>query len=349
MEENKKKKNKGINFFKKIWYATTKFDRYSEMAGEGIKNSTKYLIKIIFLMSLIISIIGIYDTNLRLDNGLRYMAQDIPNFKYSEEQLKIDVTEVIRERDPIFDLGEIIIDTETEDEEEIEEYKSEIAKSEKGTGIIILKNKIIQIVQTNENDKIKTNEISYGYVATTLLGKTTAEFTKSDVISFLDGTGRIYISIVNLIIYIIAYFISYFASTIVYVFLLTIIGNITGLILKLKIKFRDIYSISVYALTLPTILSLTYFIVKYFSGIQIRYFDIAYVAIGYIYLVTVIFLMKTDLTKKQEMPIVEETKEVKAERAQEELEPEEVQQEEKEQKQIETEEINGEEPNKEEN
>ena len=311
MEENKKEKKKGINFFKKIWYSTTKFDKYSDMVEEGVKKSTKYLAKIIILLAIIISIIVIYDTNIKLDKGLIYLAQEIPDFKYSEEQLNVDVTDVIRVKDTIFDLGNVIVDTKTEEEGIIEEYKEEIAKSEKGTGIIILKNKIIQVVETNDDNKIKTNEISYGYVATTLLGKESAEFTKADIVSFLDGPGRTYISVVNLIIYIMAYFISYFASTVVYVFLLAIIGNITGLILKVKIKFKDIYSISIYSLTLPTILSLIYFVVRYFAGIQITYFDIAYVAIGYVYLVTVIFLMKTDLTRKQEMPIEENNKETK--------------------------------------
>lgn len=328
MEENKKEKKKGINFFKKIWYSTTKFDKYTEIVDEGVKKSTKYLIKIILLLSLIIAIIGIYDTNIRLDNGLRYIAKELPDFKYSEEELNVEVKGVIRGTDTIFDLGNVILDTKTEEENVIEGYKEEIAKSEKGTGIIILKNKIIQVVETNDAEKIKTNEISYGYVATTLLGKESAEFTKADIISFLDGVGRIYISIVNLVIYIIAYFISYFASTVVYVFLLSIIGNITGLIIKVKLKFKDIYSISVYSLTLPTILSLAYFIVKYFAGIQIKYFDIAYVAIGYIYLVTVIFLMKTDLTKKQENPIEETKKEKIKEENKNELEPEELNKEE---------------------
>lgn len=310
MEESKKEKKKGINFFKKVWYSTTKFDKYIEMAEEGVKKSTKYLVKIILLFALIISIIGIYDTNLKLDEGLKYIAQDLPDFTYSNNQLNIDVTEVIRGEDTIFDLGNIIVDTVTEEEDIIQEYKKEIAESEKRTGIIILKNKIIQVVETNENEEVKTNEISYGYVATTLLGKTTSEFSKADILAFLDGTGRIYISVVNFLIYILAYFMTYFASTIVYVFLLAITGNITALITKVRLKFRTIYSISVYSLTLPTILSLIYFIVKYFTGLQIKFFDIAYVAIGYVYLVTVIFLMKTDLTKKQENPIEEVNKEV---------------------------------------
>ena len=33
MEENK---TKNINFFKKLWYSITKFEKYPEMAAEGI-------------------------------------------------------------------------------------------------------------------------------------------------------------------------------------------------------------------------------------------------------------------------------------------------------------------------
>ena len=313
MEEERKEKKKGISFFKKVWYSTTKFDKYIEMKEEGVKKATRYLLKMIIIMAIIIAAIGIYDTNLRLDEGLKYIAQEIPDFKYAEEQLDVEVGEVIKTKEEIFDLGNVIVDTKVEEERIIEEYKSEIAKSEKGKGIIILKNKIIQIVGINEKEEIKTNEISYSYVATNLLGKGSAEFTKTDIIEFLNGAGRTYISVVNFIIYVIAYFISYLASTIVYAILLAIIGNITAIILKIKMKFKEIYSLSIYALTLPTILSLLYFIVKYFTAIQISYFDIAYVAIGYIYLVTVIFLIKTDIGRREEITIEDKKEKIENE------------------------------------
>ena len=53
MEENK---TKNINFFKKLWYSITKFEKYPEMAAEGIRSAIKYLIIISFIVSIFISI-----------------------------------------------------------------------------------------------------------------------------------------------------------------------------------------------------------------------------------------------------------------------------------------------------
>ena len=49
MEENK---TKNIKFFKKLWYSITKFEKYPEMAAEGIRSAIKYLIIISFIVSI---------------------------------------------------------------------------------------------------------------------------------------------------------------------------------------------------------------------------------------------------------------------------------------------------------
>ena len=114
VEEERKEKKKGISFFKKVWYSTTKFDKYIEMKESCRKKATRYLLKMIIIMAIIIAAIGIYDTNLRLDEGLKYIAQEIPDFKYAEEQLDVEVGEVIKTKEEIFDLGNVIVDTKVE-------------------------------------------------------------------------------------------------------------------------------------------------------------------------------------------------------------------------------------------
>ena len=41
MEEKEEVVN--INFFKKVWYSITKFEKYPEMATEGFGKAVKYL------------------------------------------------------------------------------------------------------------------------------------------------------------------------------------------------------------------------------------------------------------------------------------------------------------------
>ena len=45
MEEKEDEKYRvvNINFFKKVWYSITKFEKYPEMATEGLGRALKYL------------------------------------------------------------------------------------------------------------------------------------------------------------------------------------------------------------------------------------------------------------------------------------------------------------------
>ena len=45
MEEKEDEKYRvvNINFFKKVWYSITKFEKYPEMATEGLRRALKYL------------------------------------------------------------------------------------------------------------------------------------------------------------------------------------------------------------------------------------------------------------------------------------------------------------------
>ena len=119
--------------------------------------------------------------------------------------------------------------------------------------------------------------------------------------------------VVNFFSYLIAYFIIYVSSTLIYALVLALIGFTTSKITKIKLEFNQIWAMSVYAFTLSIILQLIYLAVNYFTGITIKYFNIAYIAIAYVYLVAVMFLIKTDYLKKQENKVKEEKKEEKEE------------------------------------
>ena len=42
------------NFFKKVWFSVAKFEKYPEMAAEGVPSALKYLTKIMVIFALII-------------------------------------------------------------------------------------------------------------------------------------------------------------------------------------------------------------------------------------------------------------------------------------------------------
>ena len=55
MKMEKDNTNK-INFFKKVWYSISKFEKYPDMAAEGIKSAIKYLVIIVSIVTVFISI-----------------------------------------------------------------------------------------------------------------------------------------------------------------------------------------------------------------------------------------------------------------------------------------------------
>jgi hypothetical protein len=314
--EGKEIEPKKIKFYKKVWYSITKFDKYLEMGLEGVGRAIKYLLQITALFVFIIALIGLYDTNKNLKEFKQNIQENVPDFKYSEGIVTLNSEEnkIYKLTDSSFGLGTIIIDLNTEDEKTISEYESYIVSNKENTktGIIILKDKIIQVSSVIGNDKSKgVVSLTYDEILQNLFGSSNIELTKQNLLDYLDGQGKTYIYVVNFVSNFIAYFILYILSGIVYVLVLTLIGYLSGIFTKIRLRFSVVFNMSVYAFTLSNILYMIYFVVNYFTGITFKYFNIAYIAIAYVYLVTIIFLIKIDFFKKQEEKLKEAKKDEK--------------------------------------
>ena len=71
IEKNEKEiKVKKLSFFKKVWYSTTKFEKYVEMSSEGIFRAVRYLVQLISILVLVTASISLYDINLKLNRFL---------------------------------------------------------------------------------------------------------------------------------------------------------------------------------------------------------------------------------------------------------------------------------------
>ena len=110
-------------------------------------------------------------------------------------------------------------------------------------------------------------------------------------------------------------FIAYLSSTILDALILGTIGYITALILKLRLKFVAMIKIAIRALTLPIILNLIYIVTQTLFGFEIKYFEVMYITVTYIYIIAAILMIKSDLIKRgQELAqIVEEEQKIKEE------------------------------------
>ncbi len=111
--------------------------------------------------------------------------------------------------------------------------------------------------------------------------------------------------------------------------MISIIGFIASRITKILLKYKSIFTMSIYALTLPIILNCIYIVANTLTGFTIDYFSIVYNVIAYIYIITAILMIKTDFIEQQRelVKIIHEQQKIEKEQENE-KEPEEKQDEE---------------------
>ena len=225
MESNQSKKEQylKLNFFKKIWYSITKFEKYPELATLGVKKALIYFTELIVIFCVIYT--GSYV----------YYVSNVATFE--EENLS---------------LSQKVIKTMI-----------------KETG--------------SENEQInQALEIADNYSDTAMIGSL-----------FISS------------------FISFWVAIVLDVFTLSIFGLFTCLIAKIKMNYKAVFNMSIYAITLSLILRTIYVVVTMLTSFEIKYFDVMYVAVAYITLAAAIFLIKSDVIKQhlELMKIIEEGKE----------------------------------------
>lgn len=210
-----------MNFFKKVWYSISKFEKYPELAALGVKRAILYFIEIVLIMSIIFT--GIYV----------YYIKNVAEF----------------------------------DNEELN-FSEKLA------------------IELTRNSKIENKE--------TIIENLKNE--KSEVLIVATG---------------IAFLMSNFIGTLVDVFILSAFGILTCIFAKIKMNYKALFNMSVYAFTLSIILRTIYFAIITLTTFEIKYFDIMYVAIAYISLAAAIFIIKSNVIKQhlELIKIIEESKE----------------------------------------
>ncbi len=318
--------NKKIPFFIKLKTAIFNFDKYQGFAEEKLSWSIKYYLKLMAIFIIVISIVLIITFSGLLKRGKEIIANDVPDFNFKNNTLNIEGEEqeiLKNDRNGYFCF---ILSSGKEDISQIENTGYQ-------TVIAFLKNKV-----TLRNSDGLERSYSYENISQKYnLGG----INKQSVLEFMNNKW-IYV-VVFAIGYVYFYF-SYLVSIFVDILLLSLVGFLISRIINVRFKYSVIFKMSIYSLTLSILLYLIYIVVNTFTGFTVKYFEIAYNVIGYIYLITAMFMIKSDLIKQQMevAKIVEEQKRIR-----EESEDEEEKEEEKEDKEEKKKEEEKEENNKE--
>lgn len=314
MEQNK------MVFFKRTKNAITNFDGYKVFAEEKVSVSVKYLLKLMLIFTIIITI----GVTVKLANEVNKMIQiykeECPEFRFEENNLVIEGENKQFIKGDSEGIFGVIIDSEKENLKDVENsgsYQSTIA---------ILKDKMVLKGAENIETTITYKDLSKNYDISNV--------NKQTVLELASNENMAKICAIFVVVSIIYLFIVYFIQVLVDVLLLSIVGFLLSKIIGVKFKYSSIFNMSVYSLTLSIVLYMIYIIVNLYTGFEIKYFEIAYNAIAYIYIITAMLMIKSDLIKQQMelTKIVKVQKQVREEKQKEEENKEEDKKEQKKEK-----------------
>lgn len=304
LNENKNKENR-TNFFKQIYDSINKLEKYPEMASNGFKVALLYLLKLTIFLAIIISLLTIYQFKQSADELSKYLSEKVPDFSYSNNMMKLENNEnaFIDENSK---FGEVIIDTNTEDKNLIQDYENKIIDN--GSGIIILKNKMIikeegikTLINVDHKDFFEQVKIT--------------EFVKQDIIDFINSNAIYGLMFLMFFVLFVYSLIGTFINTLVNVIAISLFGYLASMIMKMKLKYVGIFNMAVYSVTLSVLLEIFYMIINTFTKFSIQYFDVMYILVAAIYMFAAIFILKSDTIKKNQevQKVVDVENEVKKE------------------------------------
>lgn len=297
---------KEISFFKKLMTSIKDFEKYPDLASKRWGVVLSYLIKLLAIFTIIVSFTATYKIAKQIEEGLQYINKEIPEFTFENKILKVNAeSPIIKEnKDNLFDT--IMIDTLDINHDTLENYKQTLQKVE--NGIVFLQDRIL--LKTSLTNEI----VEYDY-------KTIAEsyqienFNKERLLQYFSGTNLNLIYIGIFIMMFIYMFLVYITSIWLDIILLAIFGSITAFMMRMRIRFSAMCKIAIHSLTLPILLSAIAILIETFTDFQIQYFEIMYIGIAYIYMVTAILMIKSDIIKNQKelAKIIEEQEKVRQE------------------------------------
>lgn len=279
MTEETSKKN---NFFRDVLKSIKDLDKYEDYALELPKSAFKYLFKLVLLFCTIICIFYTYQIVQNMNDIYASLKDKLPEFSYYDGILTIQTEEPIIIEDYKNIFGNVIIDISGS----AEEYEKN-----KENGILILKDKCILLNSGMGQVIYNYEEIAKAYDIT--------EFTKQDIINSVESMNIISLYGSVYFIIFIYLFIVYFIKIFIDILILAGLAYLVSRISNIKLKFAPSFGIAVHGATLPVILNLIYIIVDLFTGFKIKYFDLMYNTIAYIYIIVAILMIKTDFIQRQ--------------------------------------------------
>jgi len=293
---------KKVNFFKRTKDAVTNFDEYKVFIEEEKSVAIKYISKLVFTFSLILTICIMIFFITKINKLRETLYNELPDIRFENNNMIMegDVKQYIKtDSNQYFEL---IVASEVDDINSIEE-----AGSYKIMQVAFLKDKMVMRNLNNQESILTYEELNER--------ANLNEINKQSMYDATQNNNMILLYIVLAVIVMIAFSIAFTLKFLFDILLLTLVAFLFSRIMGMNLKYRVLFNICTYSIVLSIILNLVYMCVRLFTGFEIRYFDVAYNTISYIYIITAMFLIKSDLIKQkiEVQKIIEVQKEVRQE------------------------------------
>lgn len=252
-----KLEEKRMNVFSQLYKSIFDYNSYKYFEKLSMGRVIFYL----FFTTIIIGSLGLikptYEFRKNASALTDVFMNKVPNFTFKDGELEAygDMPIIVKENDET-----IIIDTTGKTDETIlGKYK---------TGIFISKNKFVQKNSNSEQVETKFSKL-FG-----------VEFSKQDLEGMLPmlNTVNVFVFLIGLLVY---FFGKLFSGIIV-----ALTASIVTSTKQMNMKFEALYKLSIFALTLPSILK----VIVQSTGKYLPFFDMAYYAIALIYVIKAILL-----------------------------------------------------------
>ena len=286
---------KKSSFFKRLKTSIFDFDGYQDLAAEKVGRTIGYIAILMLMFSIIVSAVYTFQIHELINKSRMYIDTQISEIEYENDNLEV----VPKNGEDVITLdinnlisAKVIINTQSEDENKIQESISEIKNSD--NGILLLKDKVVVKDALSNN----TNEIDYKTICERF-NIDLSNISKESILNALSGQDinmALAMFFAKAILYM---FILYFSTVLIDILLLVVLTYIVTRIAGLRLKHTAVYNIAAYSLTLPIILNIAYFLINSFTGFTIKYFQVMYTAIASIYIITAILMIKSDVIRKQ--------------------------------------------------
>lgn len=301
-------KHKKTPFLIRVKNAVISFDEYKKFSEEKISISIKYILKLMLMFTIVIAIALTCKVIKETESTIKIFNEECPEFKIDGNTLMIE------EDNKQFIKGDsngyfgILINSEKENLNDIDEalnYQRVVA---------MLKDKIVIKNSNDLESSITYEELNNKYDINSL--------NKKSILDFVTENNMTKIYALFIVVSAVYLYIIYLVQMILDILLLSVVGFLTSKIIGVKFKYKSIFNMSIYALTLSIILYMIYIFINLLTGFNVKYFEIAYNAIAYIYIITAMLTIKTDLIKQQMevAKIIKEQKKVREEKQKEENE-----------------------------